>query len=383
MGRKYVGVTPKSETSIEISFQYHGQRCREFLKLEPTPTNLRRASLFRHEILAEIENGTFNYERVFPKSNNLKKINQIADPHTGQSIAQYLKYWLFKKEPTLKRSTYVNYRKIINNQIVPNLGHIPINRLKRKDVSDWVSQMDVSNKRIANIVSPLRAALTDAVQDDLIESNPLLEWGYKKQEAPKESTIDPFTLDEQQAILEQLVGQGRNLIHFAFWTGLRTSELIALEWRDVDWDKKVIYISRAKTSHSDTPEAPKTKSGVRIVKLLPPAIRALEDQAKYTEFDGGVVFYNPNTNKPWVGDKAIRVGLWQPALKKAGVRYRYPYQARHTYASMMLSAGETLAWVSNQMGHSTILMTAQAYARWIPDSSPDAGMKAVETFDKF
>lgn len=383
MGRKYVGVSIKSETSIEISFQYHGQRYRESLKLEPTPTNLRRASLFRHEILAAIDNGTFNYEQVFPRSKNLKKINQISDPHEGQLIAQYLKYWLFKKEAYLKRSTYENYRKIINNQIVPNLGHIPINRLKRKDVNDWVSEMDVTNKRIANIVSPLRTALTDAVQNDLIETNPLQEWSYKKQEAPKEPTIDPFTIDEQQAILEQLTGQSKNLIRFAFWTGLRTSELIALEWRDVDWHKKVIYISRAKTSHANLPEVPKTRSGVRIVKLLPPAIRALEDQAKYTEFDDGIVFYNPNTSKPWIGDKAIRVGLWQPALKRAGVRYRYPYQARHTYASMMLSAGETLAWVSNQMGHSTILMTAQAYARWIPDSSPDAGMKAVEVFDKF
>lgn len=381
MGRQYVGVLAKSESSIEISFQYRGQRCRETLKLDPTPTNLKRASLFRSDLLAEIANGTFRYEKVFPRSKNLKKINNVPDPHEGQDLEDYLMYWLHKKEPMLKRSTYANYRKIIINQIIPNLGRIPIDRLKRTDVRKWVSQMTVTNKRIANIISPLRSALRDAVQDELVETNPLQDWSYKKQERPSESMIDPFTSREQQAILSELEGQAKNLIQFAFWTGLRTSELVALEWRDIDWTKKVIYVRRAKTMHSEEPEAPKTKAGSRIVKLLPPAYRALVDQAKFTEFENGPVFFNPNTKKPWTGDKSIRVGLWQPALKRAKVRYRYPYQTRHTYASMMLSAGEPLAWVSHQMGHSSILMTAQAYARWIPDSDPNSGMKAVEAFD--
>jgi integrase len=381
MGRKYVGVNAKSETSIEISFQYNGIRCREFLKLEPTTTNLKRASLFRSEILAEIENGTFSYEKVFPGSKNLNKINKVTGPYEGQLLSDYLKYWLFKKDPSLKRSTFENYRKIIDFQIIPNIGHIPINRLKRNDVRKWVSQLKVSNKRIANLVSPLRTALRDAVQDEVLENNPLQDWSYKNQEAPKEPTIDPFTSDEQQAILAELEGQAKNLIQFAFWTGLRTSELIALEWRDINLTKGVIYVSRAKTSHADTPESTKTRSGVRTVKLLPSAIRALDRQSEFTANQSGPIFHNPNTNKPWIGDKAIREGLWKPALKKAGVRYRYPYQTRHTYASMMLSAGELLAWVSNQMGHNSILITAQAYARWIPDSAPDSGMKAVEAFD--
>lgn len=73
-------------------------------------------------------------------------------------------------------------------------------------------------------------------------------------------------------------------------------------------------------------------------------------------------------------------GFWTRALCKAGVRHRNAYQTRHTYASMMLSAGEPLAWVSNQLGHSSVLVTAQKYARWIPDSDPLAGNRAVEKF---
>jgi len=72
--------------------------------------------------------------------------------------------------------------------------------------------------------------------------------------------------------------------------------------------------------------------------------------------------------------------MWKPVLKKAGVKYRNPYQTRHTYASMMLSASEPLAWVSKQMGHSSIVTTATKYVRWIPESDPLVGNRAVEMF---
>ena len=62
------------------------------------------------------------------------------------------------------------------------------------------------------------------------------------------------------------------------------------------------------------------------------------------------------------------------------MRYRRPYQTRHTYASMMLSAGESPMWVAQQMGHSDWTMIARVYGRWIPEAAPDAGQKAVKIF---
>jgi len=85
--------------------------------------------------------------------------------------------------------------------------------------------------------------------------------------------------------------------------------------------------------------------------------------------------------EPWTGDQAIRKTLWAHALKRAGVRYRRPYQTRHTYASMMVSAGEPLAWVSKQMGHTSVVTTARIYAGWIPTSNSQAGMFADQLFN--
>ncbi|EVT73912.1 hypothetical protein X548_06685 [Stenotrophomonas maltophilia 5BA-I-2] len=80
-------------------------------------------------------------------------------------------------------------------------------------------------------------------------------------------------------------------------------------------------------------------------------------------------------------DQSIRAGEWQRALRKAGVRYRYPYQMRHTFASQALSAGENVMWVARQMGHGDWTITAKKYGRWIPSMVPDAGAKAAAVWN--
>ncbi|WP_446812168.1 tyrosine-type recombinase/integrase [Methylomonas sp. 2BW1-5-20] len=336
---------------------------------------MRRLEVFREEILAAISLGTFDYSATFPDS----KRAELFKPQAALTISSRLNKWLDRKERHLKASTYDTYRRAIL-QLKTGLGDITIADIKKKDMRAWCETKTCSNKAIANLTSVLRAALQDAVDDELIDSNPLSDFRFRRAEAPKETEdVDPFTAEEQLAILSALNGQHRNLIQFSFWTGLRPSEAIALEWTDIDFIKGVVQIKRAKTFHARKPETTKTRAGLREVKLLQPALAAIDDQKHHTFLDGRHVFKNPNTSKPWTGDRQIRK-FWGWALKRAGVRYRNPYQTRHTYASMMLTAGESLPWISRQMGHSSVIMTTKAYARFIKDSLPDAGNKAVELF---
>jgi integrase len=266
--------------------------------------------------------------------------------------------------------------------LIPAFGHLYLSALKRRDIREWASWQNVSNKRIANLLSPLRVALQEAVDDELIEANPLYGWSFRRREKPKQGDdVDPFSTEEQNAIMRALTGQGRNLVQFAFWTGLRTSELVALEWDDIDWHRDTVRVSRACTQAATEAESPKTRSSMRDVKLLPLALAALQAQREHSTFhDSGRIFLNPRTSEPWTGDQPIRRTLWGHALRRAGVRYRRPYQTRHTYASMMLSAGESPLWVAQQMGHADWTMIARVYGRWIPDADPEAGAKATKVF---
>ena len=180
-----------------------------------------------------------------------------------------------------------------------------------------------------------------------------------------EDEIDPFSSEEREAIINAATGQERNLIQFAFWTGMRISELCALDWNIVDWIKGTIRVNKALTQPAKESEAPKTSAGIRDVKLLAPALAALQDQKALTYLKGEEVFQNPRTEERWTGDMVIRKRMWTRILKKAKVRYRYPYQMRHTYASMMLMAGESpsgwrLRW-DTLIGHSLLEPTAGSY----------------------
>lgn len=378
MGDKYVGVKAASKTTIEITFQYGGRRCRERLRLEPTPANMKRAERHRAAIIDAIEIGTFDYAVTFPNSPRVRIMAKT--PGDGITIKEFINKWIKDQKNHFKMSTYFSYLGIVSNVIEPVFGHLQLSELKRRHIKDWGKKQTCSNKRIANILTVLRTALADAVEDELIDTNILYGWKYKRREEPREDHVEPFSREEQAAILEQLKDQEKNLIQFAFWTGQRTSELMALQWGDIDWINGEVKVRRARTRYAKEAEAPKTKAGRRNVKLLQPAIMALKAQKPWTFLADEHIFHNPRTNQPWASDQKIRTLLWTPALKRAGVAYRNPYQTRHTFASMMLSSGEHPMWVAKQMGHADWTMIARTYGKWLSDADPECGNRAIELF---
>jgi integrase len=231
----------------------------------------------------------------------------------------------------------------------------------------------------------MRSALQDATDDELIDANPLAGYTYSRAERPVDGQandeIDPLSPVEQAAVLSKLSISNRNMVQFALWTGVRTSELIALNWADIDFVGGYVRIRRALTREAKgTAEFPKTAAGRRDIRLLAPAAEALNAQKPMTflqELDGPV--FTTRTGERFTGSHQVW-RIWQVALKRAGVRYRNPYQTRHTYASMMLSAGEHPMWVAKQMGHADWTMIARVYGRWMPSADAEAGTRAVEKF---
>jgi integrase len=379
--RSYEGVRSRSAKSIEIDFIYREERCRETFRIAPTPANLKKVSRHRASILDAIAHNIFDYAVTFPESKNRFKFADRPQS-AGTCLEDYLEIWITGKQKQLKASTWAGYNKIVIMLNQTDLGRILLPDLRRVHVRDWCKKQVSSNKWLANVQSVLRSALQDALDDDLIETNPLYGWKYENADTIKvKDDVDPFESNEREAILAAMIEpQHKNMFEFLFWTGLRTSELVALTWDDIDWIRDEARINKAKTQFADEPETTKTRKGIRDVKLLAPALAALKRQKEQTFLQGGVIFRDPRTGEPWEGDEAIRQGPWKTAIRKSGARYRRPYQTRHTYASMMLTAGEPLGWVANQMGHSDLSMLARVYARWIKSATPDVGNKAVAMF---
>ena len=362
------GVRARSPKSIEIDFYYLGQRCREAIRIPPTKANLKFAKNKRATILHEIGIGTFNYATHFPDSKRAATLGKV----TNKTVAEALDEFLLTSRRTCETSTLRDYQSAIEYHLKPVFGACLLRKITATQIKVWIGGLTISSKRINNVLIPLRTVLRDAFHDQVIDRDisALIRNLSFRTEEPQ-----PFTPYEIKSILEHSEDQTRNLFQFAFWTGMRTSELIALEWDDVDFQRGIVRVSRA--SVRKIVKVPKTQSGEREIKLLDPALAALNAQKAFTFSTGKRIFHNPKTSKPWETDGQIRKTAWTPILLAAKVPYRNPYQTRHTYASMMLSAGENPMWVAHQMGHKDWGMIRKRYGRWIPDVDPVAGGKAM------
>jgi len=356
MDRRFTGVKARGN-SILIDFMYQGHRCRETLRVKPTKTALKEASRKREAVMHAIAFGNFEYSVHFPDSKNALKFSNNKSALITVKVA--LEKWLKQASKRCQPSTIKDYNSAVDHYLIPCFGHLSLDSFKVSDVYDWIDTTKISNKRINNVLIPLRQTFKDAFYDGLIDKNPMDRF---RNLSPKTREPKPFNQGEIDRILDQLKGQEKNLIQFAFYSGLRTSELIGLRWEDVDLDRNLIHVRIAVVKGHE--KTTKTASGQRTVELQPKSKQAIESQLVFN--DKSVrVFHDPSTNKPWSGDHIIRKRIWIPALLKACVQYRNPYQTRHTFASTLLTAGKNPMWVAQQMGHKDWGMIRKVYGRWI------------------
>ena len=270
-------------------------------------------------------------------------------------------------------STYRCYKKSCYANLIPHIGHDKIKTLAKnpEPIRDMIRKRHVAIKTINNDLTPLRAIFDKAITDDLIINNPLdrIKVRYLVNKEQKESYApDPLSFIEIDQFLttsQDFYPEWRNYFQFAFFTGLRPSELYALHWSNINWDRAEFTVKRAVVEGLE--KETKTKSSKRIVNLLPMALEALKNQHEHykalnPKHDN--VWFHPGTRKPIVkygvtSRRFIRI------LKLAGLRYRNQYQTRHSYASNLLSGGENPYRVAKQMGHKDVTMVMRIYGKWV------------------
>ena len=364
----------KHGSVIQIDFMYKGVRCRETIREEPTSKNLKEAEKLRNSIITDIDRKGeyFNYADFFPYSPKVKifcKNKEIKSNLMSDLLNQQLaNFELLQKNGKISISTLVGYKKIILNQLLPYFRKYKVQDLKPLDIKDWIIGQGVSTKTMRNRISLLKIVLDDAKNYEYIEKNPLDQISLARlldtTTTESDYVVEPFTELEKQAIINTATGQIKNLFQFNLWAGLRTSELLALSWDNIDFENGIIHITKAKVENTE--KTTKTKAGIRKILMLPQAREALESQLQYKN-ECEYVFQNPNTNKQWANSTKIGE-IWRKTLDNANVKYRNSYQMRHTYASTLLSNNENIFWVATQLGHENTEMIFKHYGKWIPEN---------------
>ena len=359
-----------SERRLQVAFTLHGIECRELTPPGPiTKASIANAAGLRAEVRRKIELGTFVYADYWPDS---PRATQFG--HAGRRImvgdlldAQDKRYQAQLANGSLAASTYEGYSKAIHSDRMSFWRDKSLADSTPSVLREWIRSLDVTAKRARNLITPLRSVFEDAQNDELLQVNPFDRIALAKllKETTKASDyeVDPFDAAERAELLAKARADERPMLRFWFRTGLRPGELMALRWDRVDWIHRRVRVDLNLVGGEL--KGPKTAAGVRDVDLDDEAITALTEQKAASFLAGQQIWLNPRTGEPWETDAQIRKTLWQPLCTRAKVRYRNPYQVRHTYASSELTAGANPWYLAQQLGHVDVQMVFKVYGKFI------------------
>lgn len=336
---KQRGIRAKGN-GIEVYGSVGGRRFSRYIPKAYNPTNLRYARGVRERLIDELKGG----------GSHLRGENPL--------FAVVAQDYLDAIRKRLSERHCINVKNDLNNIWLPSLGDKPIGAIRVRDVRQADAAWDWSSaKRQQNSRSILRQIFDFAIEDDLIDENPTQRL---KAVSHQRAKIDPFNEAERDAALSQLSGEARRYYILAFETGMRTAELLGLDWADIRDGKA--HLRQTLIGGELAPMKTKTE---RSVYLSQTALEALS--ADIRPLSGPV--FTLTSKQLW--------RRWKAALEAAGVRYRRPYNCRHTRASIGLSAGQTPAWLAKQLGHD-LRTFFERYADYIDGDSDEREMAKLE-----
>ncbi len=355
-------------------FRYMGIRCRETTNLEDNAYNRRILKKRLEQLEAEITLGTFEYEKYFPKSNRVeefkeKRSQQIAVQTKVPLFKEFTELWFKQKQVEWRTSYQQKVSIVIKNYLIPAFGNQVLSKIKKSDllnfraslakVTHGKDQTSLKASRINQIMTPLRIILNDAAERYEFESP------YKNINNLKESKIEvtPFSLEEVHKILTAVREDFRPYYTIRFFTGMRTSEIDGLQWKNIDLQRREIHIREALVN--GVLGGTKTYGSDRTIQMNDRVYQAFLQQKSLNNGKSEFVFCNRDGGP--LDYRLVNKRVWHPILRFLGLKSRRAYQTRHTAATLWLSAGENPEWIARQLGHSTTEMLFRVYSRYIPN----------------
>ena len=317
-----------------------------------------------------------------PLATALLDTNPIAG--SRQTVEHYLTGWLRRLGVRVSAKTLERHTELVRLQILPFLGHVPLQGLRNADVAEWHTTLllcgnhkggPLSRQTVAKAHIILGRALADAVQLEIIGRNPCATIKPPRA-APREARS--LQAEQVEALLKALQTPGRRgsvlrpIATLALGTGMRRGEILGLRWSDLDLKSGSLTIAQSveqTKAGGVVIKQPKTKAGRRTIALAPATIemlrawRTLQAEARlaygqgrpephallFPTIDGGP--RNPDTISNLFAQFVRTRGL--PAISLHGLR--------HTHASALIRGAIDIASVAGRLGHANPSTTLRTY----------------------
>jgi integrase len=321
------------------------------------------------------------------------------------TFEEYGKFWLENVAVgTIKATTFQEYEAVLRNHANPLLGSRPLAKINRKMIRELIAlkkKEGYDQNTIKNILAPIRGIFNHAIDEGAAYMNPAARLGKqtKVNAGQIEKKIDPLSREEVGAMLETAADTLPHLYPFflcAPRTGIRLGELIALKGIDVDFRGRFIHVQRNLARGAiTTPKNGKTRKvdmSAKLAEVLDAMLSkrraaALEKemQKEPGERRDAAAVVNA-VMEDWLFETPAGTQLdpsnvrkvFNKLLTAAKLRRVRFHDLRHTFASLLLAQGESLAYVKDQMGHSSINVTVDVYGHLVPGGNRAAVDKLDE-----
>ena len=280
-----------------------------------------------------------------------------------------------------KPGNVIGYRQAIDRYLRPalrgRLVRMPISDLSPADiadVADEIAALGLSASTIRNALMPLRVVIRREIRRGTITRNPFVGVTMPAVRGVRDRFATP---DEASILLGVLDDPTRAFFATALYAGLRSGEISALRWEDVDTASREIHVRAAFCSRSGEMTAPKSQAARRVVPM-PLALASLLDvyRAELAAKEGAeriaprVLVFSGASGQPLRGTTVTTTArtAWSAHdLTPIGL-----HEARHTYASLMAAAGTRIEDLSEYMGHTSLNMTFKRYRHLYPEARIEA-----------
>ena len=173
----------------------------------------------------------------------------------------------------------------------------------------------------------------------------------------------------------------------AAMTGMRAGEILALKWKDIDFDNNSLRVSKSKT-FDDTLKSPKNKSSKRPINLMPAVVSALQEYKtvqKKNKLRYGIDYFKSDFICTLDNGKPMSTNYLTTTFKRKVKQYHFIqirfHDLRHSFATISLTNGVHPKVVQEILGHSSIKVTMDTYSHVIPTMHQESMSKIEQAFN--
>ncbi len=358
--------TTRGKQRCDCSPTYRVQIRRDNAEVSRTFTSLKAAEMFRadavhrlafgHEIAANYTVGDALHKLQDDLSNGVA-LNRSGDAY--------------------KPSVSMGYCKSIDRYLLPalegRLASVRVSELSSRHVAalrDEIQARGLDASTVKNAIMPLRVLCRREQERGTLERDPFKGVTFAAVRGTRDRVA---TAVEAITLLDALDYPDRAFFALAFYAGLRSGEISALQWRDIDYTASAIRVCRAYCSRSNRVTPPKSDAGARLVPLLDAAMPIIEEYRAALATSEGVeriapeaLVFASSTAQPLRGTVVTLRAV--KAWKRRDLTVIGLHEGRHTYASLMAAAGVPIEQLSDFMGHASFNLTVKTYRHLYPES---------------